>query len=300
VPVCSARQPTLNLNLPRCAPRRPVPPWAPMRIAAHTVLLGENADAQACVAAALPPMALGRLRRTCRSASCAAPVGVDWARLGQPSELDAAGELRALQYLYVHDKEHSDPWVTLRTAADQGRGAVVAWILEQEDIQLAPYTLLDVAASTSDPEVLRLLLPTGPAHSSAALLRAVQCGNLTFLTALLDTGVHPDSEVALHGGPRYGIPRYGGTRGTALMEATREGHLECVQLLLRHKAYVHAWNDWGATALNFSKTGKGDQTACTRELLAAGADVNAADNGGRTALMQAALYGNRSLSPLVF
>jgi len=40
----------------------------PMLTAAHTVLLGENADAQACVAAALPPMALSRLRRTCRSA----------------------------------------------------------------------------------------------------------------------------------------------------------------------------------------------------------------------------------------
>jgi len=211
--------------------------------AAHTVLLGENADAQACVAAALPPMALSRLRRTCRSARGAAPVGVDWTRLCQPSELDAAGELRALQYLYLHDKEHSDSWVTLWTAAYRGRGAVVAWILAQEDIQLAPYTLIDVAASTSDPEVLRLLLATGLGHSSAALLRAVQCGNLAFLAALLATGAHPDSEVALHGGPRYGGPRCGGTRGTALMEATREGHLECVQLLLRHSADVHARND---------------------------------------------------------
>ena len=95
-------------------------------------------------------------------------------------------------------------------------GAVVAWILAQEDIQLAPYTLLDVAASTSDPEVLRLLIATGLGHSSAALLRAVQCGNLAFLAALLATGVHPDSEVALHGGPRYGGPRCGGTRGTAV------------------------------------------------------------------------------------
>jgi ankyrin repeat protein len=83
------------------------------------------------------------------------------------------------------------------------------------------------------------------------------------------------------------------------MEATCEGHTECVRLLIEHKADVHA-RTFGRTALNFSKGyGMGDKTACTRLLLEAGADVNAADDDGRTALMHAALYGNGSLSPLL-
>jgi hypothetical protein len=104
-----------------------------MLTAMHTVLLGENADAQSCVATSLPPMALGRLRRTCRGASGAAPVGVDWARLCQPKELAATGELRALRYLYLHDKCSPDQWYTLCIAAQHGWREMVARILEQED-----------------------------------------------------------------------------------------------------------------------------------------------------------------------
>jgi len=67
-----------NLNLPLGA--HP-PPGRAMLTAVQVVLLGEDADAQACVAVALPPVALGRLRRTCRGARGAVPVGVDWAQL---------------------------------------------------------------------------------------------------------------------------------------------------------------------------------------------------------------------------
>jgi hypothetical protein len=121
-----------------------------MLTATHTVLLGEDADAQSCVATALPPMALGRLRRTCRGASGAAPVGVDWARLCQPNELAAAGELRALQYLYLHDKDNPDPWYMLCTAARHGRGAMVAWILEQEDFNHPAACSTTAACSTPE------------------------------------------------------------------------------------------------------------------------------------------------------
>jgi len=95
-----------------------------MLTAAHVVLLGEDADAQACVAAALPPMALGRLRRTCRGASGAAPVGVDWAWLRHPSEF-AKGARRDLLDRNFHDKEDPDAWDTLYMAAHQGRAAVL-------------------------------------------------------------------------------------------------------------------------------------------------------------------------------
>jgi len=118
-----------------------------MLTAAHVVLLGVDADAQDCVAAALPPVALGRLRRTCRGARGAAPVGVDWARLCQPRELVAAGELRASRYLYVHDNDNLHPFHTLLMAAHQGRCKVVGWVLDHwqwdQDalFRVAKYTL---------------------------------------------------------------------------------------------------------------------------------------------------------------
>jgi len=52
-------------------------------------------------------------------------------------------------------------------------------------------------------------------------------------------------------------------------------------------------------ALNYGPIGNGATNACARELLAAGADVNAADQYGCNALMYAAMYGKRSLSPLL-
>jgi ankyrin repeat protein len=88
------------------------------------------------------------------------------------------------------------------------------------------------------------------------------------------------------------------------MEATRAHQIECVRLLLDHKADVHARSDRGQTALNFSTSFsrscvERNETACTRLLLEAGADVNAADHDGYTTLMHAALYGKRSLGPLL-
>jgi ankyrin repeat protein len=348
----SARQSTSNLNRPHCAPAQLR--CAPMLTATHSVLLGADVDAQSCVAAALPPMALGRLRRTCRGASGAAPVGVDWARLWLLNHLAATGELCALQYLHLHDKDKPHPWYTLFTAARHGRVAVVTWALGLN--RVTPDDLLAMAASASDPEVLQLLTAAGLEHSPKALLYAVKRDNLALLTAVLDAGVHPDGDLPLQYS-RYGrtyalnnacasgqitcarallaagadVNRKGedGSAllqaarnghpecmrlliehkadvhartvwgGTALMEATEAGHTECVRLLLEHKADVHALT-LGRTALNFSKSYvRGDQNACTRLLLEAGADVNAADDHGRTALMHAAMYGNRSLSPLL-
>jgi ankyrin repeat protein len=296
-----------------------------MLTATHSVLLGADADAQSCVAAALPPMALGRLRCTCHGASGAAPVGVDWARLCQPTQLIAAGELCALQYLHLHDKDKPDPWYTLCTAAYHGQVAVVDWALGLN--RMSPDHLLHVAASASDPEVFQLLIAAGLEHSPNALLYAVKRDNLALLTAVLDAGVHPDSKPpdrvpfqhssALLGAARNGklecmrlliehkadVHARAAWGTTALMETTRAGHTECVRLLLEHKADVHAQAQilrLGRTALNFGKGSYGgDQDACTRLLLEAGADVNAADEYGRTALMHAALYGNRSLSPLL-
>jgi len=327
-----------------------------MLTAAHVVLLGKDADAQACVAAALPPVALGRLRRTCHGARGAAPVGVDWARLCQPSELAAAGELRALRYLYVHDNDNLDPFDTLLIAAHQGRCKVVVWVLDHW--QWDHDALFQVAKSTFDREVLRRLAVAGLEHSPNTLLSAALNGNMALLTAALDAGVPPDSGVSLESLPGYGdklyalatacefghpscarallergvdVDRQGSSgpalvaaarRGNiqcarlllahradvhartkvgsiALMEATHAGQTECVRLLIRHHTDVHARDNDGRTALNYGPIGNGDTNACTRELLAAGADVNTANQYSRNALMYAAMWGKQSLSPLL-
>jgi len=259
-----------------------------MLTAVHVVLLGEDADAQACVAAALPPVALGRLRRICRGASSAAPVGVDWAQLYQPSELAATGKLRALKYLYKHDEEDLGKWNTLDNAAHRGRHEVVAWVLGL--VRVVPNALLNVAASASTPEVFQLLSAAGLEHSPTALLIAVQYGNVAFLNAVLDAGVHPDSEISLRD-VWYGAHRHAltsacksrhllcvrallaagadvdgqGREGSPLAESAREGQFECMRLLLEHKADVHA-RDWaGCTAL-MEATSAG-QLECVRLLL---------------------------------
>jgi len=286
-----------------------------MLTAAHVVLLGEDADAQACVAAALPPVALGRLRHTCHGASGAAPVGVDWARLCPLSGLAARGELRALQYLYLHDKDYIHPWDILPTTVSAGRGAVVAWILgKQEHSSYFRGKLVHVIASASDPEVIRLLIAAGAEHLPDALLCAVQHGNLAFLTAVLDTGVHPDSEPSLPNSNYYS-PRHAlisacesghlscarallaaggdvdrlGPYGFALWGAARKGHLECMRLLLEHGTDVDRLGRDGSALSGAAFYG---QLECMRLLLRYEADVNARIDGGQTSLMQAACTGH--------
>jgi ankyrin repeat protein len=66
-------------------------------------------------------------------------------------------------------------------------------------------------------------------------------------------------------------------------------------LLDEHGADVRARTGHGSTPLGFylKFARLRQQGACTQALLAAGADVHAADSLGRTAIMKAALYGDR-------
>jgi len=128
-----------------------------MLTAEHVVLIGEDADTQACVAAKLPPVALRRLRCTCRGASGAAPIGVNWARLSQPSELAAAGEIRALKYLYLHDKDNLDPFdtrlrnVLIFSSGDQRRMLIEAGAgLDATDAQGRTALMFDCRNGNTD------------------------------------------------------------------------------------------------------------------------------------------------------
>ena len=85
---------------------------------------------------------------------------------------------------------------------------------------------------------------------------------------------------------------------TALILAAWEGDSSKVDALLRAGADVNASNHQGTTALMASAWGGGSGNAgVARRLIERGANVNAANAYGRTALMEAARNGNLELRP---
>jgi ankyrin repeat protein len=77
------------------------------------------------------------------------------------------------------------------------------------------------------------------------------------------------------------------------MEAAGEGHTHIVQALLAHGADVNAKNKFGCTALMMAAVeGHAD---IVQALLSQGADVNAKDNDGYTALLAAEQMGHKEI-----
>ena len=87
------------------------------------------------------------------------------------------------------------------------------------------------------------------------------------------------------------------SRGRPLTEAVKGDHRECVELLLSKGADVNASERFGWTALN-SAARLGHET-CLKILLKAGADVNSIHEYGNTALMEAVKSGNRKCISLL-
>jgi len=69
---------------------------------------------------------------------------------------------------------------------------------------------------------------------------------------------------------------------TALMWASKNGHKETVDILIKNKADVNAKNNNGNTALMYACVGS-KKVKIVEMLIAAGIDVNAKDNSGWTA-----------------
>ena len=82
-----------------------------------------------------------------------------------------------------------------------------------------------------------------------------------------------------------------------LLEAARDGHAEVVRLLLAAGADVNAQNQFGYTALMGAAFH--GHFEVVRLLLAAGADVNTQDQGGSTALILAAINGHAEVVRLL-
>ena len=120
-----------------------------------------------------------------------------------------------------------------------------------------------------------------PAVSQCDLVDAAEKGNLEAIKSCFENGADVNGHEIF-------------TRTTALIEAAKNGHADCVKVLLLAKDVdVDAKNKNGNTALIIS-AGKGNANV-VKQLLAKRADVNEKTNGGVTALWIATHEGHNDI-----
>jgi ankyrin repeat protein len=190
-------------------------------------------------------------------------------------------------------------------------------------------TALAIAAGSGSSQTVQILLQAGAdvnkqnQYGNTALMHAAWYGHTEIAMLLLEAGADVtardetgntafaltgDTEIAqilLHAGADINAQDDYGT--TALMRAAGNGNLDIVKFLLQAGAEVNTRDNHGETALMYTLTHEVfelskippetiESTAqeivvVIQELIAAGADVNAKDNDGETALMKAAQEG---------
>jgi len=85
---------------------------------------------------------------------------------------------------------------------------------------------------------------------------------------------------------------------TPLQAAALSGNSQCVELLVRGGAHIETADSWGLRALHHAASAN-DGNGSLENLLGAGANIDAQDNEGRTALLMAAQNGMLSNAALI-
>ena len=149
--------------------------------------------------------------------------------------------------------------------------------------------LLDAAESGDEPTV-QLLLDAG------ADVGTVDAVGTSALTIACRGGFDIVSIALIHAGAPVDHRTHDGV--SALMAASRAGHAQVVRMLLQNYADPNAADGEGATPLIHACLGEGS-TEVVAQLLAAGAQTDVADAGGRTAHDCAVQCGHQALWPLL-
>lgn len=152
-------------------------------------------------------------------------------------------------------------------------------------------------AASSHPETLRVLLDVGASENdqddlNMALLHAARAGKLDSVRQLIAAGADPNAvfsnqvDIRSFGGM---TATYSGDVGSVLIGAASSGNPGLVREVLRYHPDLEARDGQGNTAVIAASEDSGnaseeDRAECIRLLVQAGANVNAKNNEGDTAL----------------
>jgi hypothetical protein len=201
-------------------------------------------------------------------------------RIDEATETKLTGAI----YLCINDEKRSfvEGCFTARSMDDLARGGI-----------LKRTRALQNAIRSGDVAKLRTLLqetrnPNARLYADRDLARVFSMssvrGHETLLTATAARGELGCVQALLTAGADINLPN-GGKR-TPLMAAAYSGNVKMVDLLLAHGAKTDYVGASGYTVLHFAVFQTDNVDVCKR-LVAAGADINAADDNGQTPLIQA-------------
>lgn len=168
--------------------------------------------------------------------------------------------------------------------------------------QFDPTVLHWLTFATNSPAVMPVLLAARVSEhdqqdKDSALQGAAGFGDLEMVRALINYGANPDAIFTLATPPRNvpGLPPQTTGNGSVLTRAAASGNPEVVREILAHHPILEAKDSNGRTAIFAAAEGRftqssesNDRVECLKLLAAAGANPNARDNQGDTALWVAA------------